>query len=289
MSLNCAEATIAICPHLADYAVGRAPEKDRIFLIENTLFEELCCWPVQCGLKAKSVVGAKCRGKPVMFPKQSPPHFLCGHTGSLSRYRSPASSLSRSSTTLSRCFLSGGRRQEAPQIMHYQDEGQSNLGIDARLPHFTGTIFPNQLRQLNRLAWVNVSPRTAGTNTPSKVYEQLASGIPLVATRIVSHTQVLDEEISFLADPEPAALAESLVLAIANEDERKKRVAAAQRRSHGALFTGPLCWQNARSSSTGFRNHVRYRWHCLFGRTARHLHLTSNGGDVSDHRPSRTR
>ena len=51
-------------------------------------------------------------------------------------------------------------------------------------------------------AQVLVSARIHGTNTPLKIYEQLASGRPLVATRIWSHTQVLSESVCFLADPD---------------------------------------------------------------------------------------
>jgi glycosyltransferase involved in cell wall biosynthesis len=61
---------------------------------------------------------------------------------------------------------------------------------------------------------VLVSPRIHGTNTPLKIYEQLASGKPLVATRIWSHTQVLDDSVCFLADPEPASMADALLAAL---------------------------------------------------------------------------
>jgi hypothetical protein len=32
---------ITICPHLTDYALERAPRRERVILIENTLFEEI--------------------------------------------------------------------------------------------------------------------------------------------------------------------------------------------------------------------------------------------------------
>jgi hypothetical protein len=54
---------------------------------------------------------------------------------------------------------------------------------------------------LHGRADVLVSPRIDGTNTPLKIYEQLASGKPLVATRIWSHTQVLDDDVCFLVEP----------------------------------------------------------------------------------------
>jgi glycosyltransferase involved in cell wall biosynthesis len=53
-----------------------------------------------------------------------------------------------------------------------------------------------------------------GTNTPLKIYEQLASGIPIVATRIHSHTQVLDDEACFLVEPTPDAMAEGIFEAL---------------------------------------------------------------------------
>ena len=46
---------------------------------------------------------------------------------------------------------------------------------------------------------VVTSPRVEGNNTPLKIYEQLASGVPLVATEVLSHTQVLSKEQCFLA------------------------------------------------------------------------------------------
>ena len=59
-----------------------------------------------------------------------------------------------------------------------------------------------------------VSPRVHGTNTPLKVYEHLASGKPLVATRIWSHTQVLDDSVCFLVEPEPDSMAKGLLRAL---------------------------------------------------------------------------
>ena len=45
---------------------------------------------------------------------------------------------------------------------------------------------------------VLVSPRSRGTNTPLKIYQYLRSGKPIVATRLLTHTQVLDDDTAFL-------------------------------------------------------------------------------------------
>jgi glycosyltransferase involved in cell wall biosynthesis len=74
---------------------------------------------------------------------------------------------------------------------------------------------------------VLVSPRVNGTNTPLKIYEQLASGKPLVATRIPSHTQVLSDEVCMLVEPEPPAMAAGILRAIDGE-ARLAQVASAR-------------------------------------------------------------
>ena len=51
---------------------------------------------------------------------------------------------------------------------------------------------------------VLVSPRSLGTNTPLKIYQYLRSGRPIVATRLLTHTQVLDDEVAILTEPTAA-------------------------------------------------------------------------------------
>ncbi|MCC7416668.1 MAG: glycosyltransferase family 4 protein [Acidobacteria bacterium] len=43
-----------------------------------------------------------------------------------------------------------------------------------------------------------VSPRSRGTNTPLKIYQYLRSGKAIVATRLLTHTQVLDDDTAIL-------------------------------------------------------------------------------------------
>jgi len=45
---------------------------------------------------------------------------------------------------------------------------------------------------------VLVSPRSRGTNTPLKIYQYLRSGKPIVATRLLTHTQVLSDRTAIL-------------------------------------------------------------------------------------------
>ena len=79
-------------------------------------------------------------------------------------------------------------------------------------------------RRLMGRADLFVSPRMSGTNTPLKLYELMARGVPLLATRIRSHTQVLDDSIAVLADPEPAPFAQG-ILKVLNDKELAARLA----------------------------------------------------------------
>jgi glycosyltransferase involved in cell wall biosynthesis len=72
------------------------------------------------------------------------------------------------------------------------------------------------------------SPRISGTNTPLKIYSYLRSGRAIVATDMLTHTQVLDQEVAMLVKPEPHAFARAIV-ALIDEPQRKHQLAAAAR------------------------------------------------------------
>jgi glycosyltransferase involved in cell wall biosynthesis len=72
---------------------------------------------------------------------------------------------------------------------------------------------------------VLVSPRSLGTNTPLKIYQYLRSGRPIVATRLLTHTQVLDDEIAFLTAPTADAFGAGILAAL-GDPERARAVGA---------------------------------------------------------------
>jgi len=98
---------------------------------------------------------------------------------------------------------------DASRIAQYSSHG-ARLGIASAL-HFAGPQPVEQLGAYLRQAEVLVSPRLTGHNTPMKIYSYLDSGRPVIATRIPTHTQVLDDEIACLVEPRPEALADALV------------------------------------------------------------------------------
>jgi glycosyltransferase involved in cell wall biosynthesis len=91
---------------------------------------------------------------------------------------------------------------------------------------FAGKRPPEELPRLIGLADVLVSPRVLGQNTPFKLYTYLASGRPLVATRIATHTQLLDDGLAFLVEPTAEGLAAGLRAALSDPAEAARRAAA---------------------------------------------------------------
>jgi len=90
---------------------------------------------------------------------------------------------------------------------------------------FAGQRPPGELPSFLALADVLVSPRLRGENTPFKVYTYLASGQPLVATRLPTHTQVMDESMAFLVEPTAAGLAGGIRAVLADPVQAAQRAA----------------------------------------------------------------
>ncbi len=75
---------------------------------------------------------------------------------------------------------------------------------------------------------VLVSPRSVGTNTPLKIYQYLRSGRPIVATRLLTHTQVLDDQVAILTGTTAEAFASGILEAL-TDPERARAVGASAR------------------------------------------------------------
>jgi glycosyltransferase involved in cell wall biosynthesis len=103
--------------------------------------------------------------------------------------------------------------------------------------HLEETVYllgPRPLAQLSSFlaqSDILVSPRLRGSNTPMKIYSYMNSGTAILATRIASHTQVIDEGCALLAEPNPQALAKGLATLAADAPLRGRLGAAARRRA----------------------------------------------------------
>jgi glycosyltransferase involved in cell wall biosynthesis len=93
---------------------------------------------------------------------------------------------------------------------------------------FTGQRAAAEIPLYLDAADVLVSPRSTGTNTPLKIYQYLRSGKPIVATRLRTHTQVLDDTTAFLADATADAFATAIIAAL-DDPDRAQAVASRAR------------------------------------------------------------
>lgn len=91
---------------------------------------------------------------------------------------------------------------------------------------FTGQMPAREIPSFVAACDVLVSPRIRGTNTPLKIYSYLRSGRPIVATDLLTHTQVLTPEVALLSPTEPDAFA-SAIGSLLDDPARRARLATA--------------------------------------------------------------
>jgi glycosyltransferase involved in cell wall biosynthesis len=208
--LRNSHAVIVICPDLMD-RVRAEGFGDRAVLIENVLdFPAPETGPGEIErLKLELAPGG---GKIILY------------AGNFGPYQGvsllvEAAALIREKAVL---VLLGGSPGERPEI----EAKAAGLGLAEKVV-VLDRIAPRRVPLYVEAADVLVSPRMSGTNTPLKIYSFLKSGKPLVATRLYTHTQVLDDTIAILVEPTSEAMAAGLDFALKDPEARKRAAAAA--------------------------------------------------------------
>lgn len=108
---------------------------------------------------------------------------------------------------------------QVSDIRRYQKKAH-HLGIQRKV-HFCGPRPLERLGEYLSEADILVSPRITGNNTPMKLYSYLHSGTAILATDLITHTQLLDRRVAMLAESSPKAFSEAMLWLI--EDERLRR------------------------------------------------------------------
>lgn len=121
-------------------------------------------------------------------------------------------------TTEGTLVIIGGK----PAHIRQYRELARELGVADHV-HLIGPRPVSRLAEYLRQADVLVSPRTRGNNTPMKIYSYLHSGVVLLATDLPTHTQVLNEEIAELAEPEPEPFGRALAGLLADRELRRDK------------------------------------------------------------------
>jgi glycosyltransferase involved in cell wall biosynthesis len=205
---------IVICPHLAEIVRGIDPGAEPV-LIENApgASDE----PATCD-------GAHVRQELGLEP--TTPMVL--YTGTFEPYQG-----------LDLLFEAAGRvlavRPEVTFVLvgggpdQVEDaRGQARAAGVERGVRFTGQRPASAIPGYLEAATVLVSPRRTGWNTPLKIYQYLRSGRPTVATRLLTHTQVLDDTVAVLTEPTAEAFAAG-ILSVLGDQKRAGEIAARAR------------------------------------------------------------
>ena len=73
-----------------------------------------------------------------------------------------------------------------------------------------------------------LSPRIKGTNTPMKIYSYLGSGVPVLATALPTHTQVMSDDIAFLSHPDALEFSNTIDELISKPDLARSKAQKAK-------------------------------------------------------------
>jgi len=105
-----------------------------------------------------------------------------------------------------RLVLAGG---QAGQVAKAREQARA-AGIED-VTIFAGERPASEMPAYLLAADLLVSPRSRGTNTPLKIYQYLRSGKVIVATRLLTHTQVLDDDTAILTGVSPQEYADGIL------------------------------------------------------------------------------
>ena len=192
---------IVICPSLEDTVRGIDPDACTV-LIENA--------PGSADDRATPADAAGIRRRSGLPP--SAPVIL--YTGTFEAYQGldllyQAVSHVRTAVPAARLLVAGGQPDQIEKARRQcRAAGIEDITI------FAGERPSEEMAAYLLACDVLVSPRSRGTNTPLKIYQYLRSGKPIVATRLLTHTQVLSDETAILTGPTPREFADGIIAAL---------------------------------------------------------------------------
>jgi len=208
--LHFSSSVIVICPDLLRIVESRGGA-DKTVLLENVLdFENRAFSEAEIKRTRSEIAG---EGKKILL-----------YAGNFQPYQGVElvlKAIARMEDKRARLLLVGDT-PEAVSAMRARAEAE---GVEDQV-FFTGQVPPDRVPLYIAASDALISPRVSGTNTPLKIYSFLKSGKPLVATRLWTHTQVLDDRIAILVDPDPEGLAKGIHQALFSEAGAERAQAA---------------------------------------------------------------
>jgi glycosyltransferase involved in cell wall biosynthesis len=208
------QVVITICQELQDTVTGMGAG-ERSLLIENVMGGDVDDPPTKTPAEMRAAWG---------IPASAP---LALYTGTFEPYQGV-------DMLIDACAIVARRRPDA-RVLVVGGEGQQVASAKAKAEAsgaaavmvFTGQQPAREIPGFVQAADLLVSPRIRGTNTPLKIYSYLRSGKPIVATNLLTHTQVLTAAIARLVEPKPEPFADAMMALIDRPEERARLSEAA--------------------------------------------------------------
>ena len=206
-TLGRSAAVVTVCTSLTEAVRARAP-KALVFQVEDPPLVDGAAADPRAAMALRRDLGLP--ALPVVL-----------YSGNFEPYQGVTILVDAARMVPEACFLfMGGEPAEIDALkVRTATQGRATRCI------FSGKRPPSELPVFLALTEVLASPRREGQNTPFKVFTYLASGKPLVATRIPTHTQLLDDSLAFLVEPTPEGLAGGIRQALADPTEAQARAA----------------------------------------------------------------
>ena len=203
LAVRKSDAVIAVCEDLADKAEDFKKTRESIFVVEDVALPARETGNVIDNIRVENNISGQ----------------IALYVGNLEHYQgidlmleAYAKSTQKNQLTL---IIIGGRQDD---IDKYRNKA-SALGI-AQNVFFLGPRPVDDLGAYLVQADILVSPRLKGNNTPMKIYSYMGSGKAILATKIQSHTQVLDDASAELVAPEADEVARGFDDLVANKNRR---------------------------------------------------------------------
>jgi glycosyltransferase involved in cell wall biosynthesis len=208
------DVVVTICQELQD-TVSRMGAGDHAILIENVMGGDV--------EEPPSLTGAGVRAA-WLIPADAP---MALYTGTFEAYQGvglliKAAAILARTHPHARVVVVGGEPAQV-EAAKADAESQGAAGVVV----FTGQQPAREIPAFVQACDLLVSPRMAGTNTPLKIYSYLRSGKPIVATDLLTHTQVLSPAVARLVRAAPEDLAAAMADLIDDPAEGRRLATAA--------------------------------------------------------------
>lgn len=210
-TLRGADGVLAICGELGDQ-VHAAGYGGPVQVIENTLDLTPPHYDESDEMELRAELGLESKAEVVLYTGTFEPY-----QGLPLLVRSVPKVVDQKPNTI--FVLVGGEPDEISELRRVAAEHGSRENV-VLVPK----VAPERVFLFHRIADVLITTRTRGTNTPLKIYQYLRAGVPIVATNIYSHTQVLTDESAELVEPRPADIARG-ILDLLTDEARAERLA----------------------------------------------------------------